>query len=220
MIATLLVFPFGAVAAQSAVNDTAEAQPQPAQKIAQQAPAESAVAEKASTPDKASEPISGAFGIQLGEHFQHSMVAKVLSKEEQVYKGKDRLERKGSMLRIEPNKPDAHFQSYSLKTTNEGVIFAIQGNYQFEVEPAKGKQAGKVKKSRVVRKRCKDAVKKIASQLETKYGKPRGRGWDGEWFSWRQFSDVSFKSLRLYAHRCRTGAYSILYSEEYARKKK
>ena len=220
IIATLLIFPFGAVAAQGAASVAAEAQPQPAQASAQQAPAASAVAEKASTPDKAAEPISGAFGITLGERFQPSMVAKVLGKEQQSYKGKDSQERKGSLLRIEPSNPDEHFQSYALKTSDDGVIYAIQGNYQFEVEAAKGKQAGKVKKSRVIRKRCKDAVKNIASELESKYGKPRGRGWDGEWFTWRQFSDTSIKSLRLYAHRCRTGAYSILYSEEYARQKK
>ena len=133
---------------------------------------------------------------------------------------KEGVERKGSLLRIEPNKPDERFQRYSLKTSDDGVIYAIQGDYQFEVEAAKGKQAGKVKKSRVIRKRCKDAVKHIASELETKYGKPRGKGWDGEWFTWRQFSGTSFKSLRLYANRCRSGAYSILYSEEYARQKK
>lgn len=220
IIATLLIFPFGAVAAQNTANETTEAQSQPAPASAQQAPAASAVAEKASTPDKPPEPISGAFGITLGEPFQPSMVAKVLGKEEQSYKGKDSQERKGSLLRIEPGNPDARFQSYALKTSDDGVIYAIQGNYQFEVETAKGKQAGKVKKSRVIRKRCKDAVRKIASELETRYGKPRGKGWNGEWYTWRQFSDTSIKSLRLYANRCRTGAYSILYSEEYARQKK
>ena len=202
IFATLLIFPFGTIAAQNAANETVETQPQPAPASAQQAPAANAVAEKASTPtpDKAPEPISGAFGLTLGERFQPSMVAKVLSKEEQAYKGTDSQERKGSLLLIEPNKPDERFQRYSLKTSDDGVIYAIQGDYQFEVEAASGKQAGKVKKSRVVRKRCK--------------------GWNGEWFTWRQFSGTSFKSLRLYANRCRSGAYSILYSEEYARQKK
>jgi hypothetical protein len=142
------------------------------------------------------------------------MVAKVLSEQEQTYRGPDGVELKGTLLRVEPSEPDTHYQQYSVKTTDDGIIYAIQGDYQFEVEAAKGKQAGKVKKSRVIRKRCKDVVKKLAEELEASYGKPRGKGWDGEWFSFRQLSDTSNKSLRLYAHRCRTGMYSVLYSDE------
>ncbi|MEA2078715.1 MAG: hypothetical protein U9P00_02445, partial [Pseudomonadota bacterium] len=123
-------------------------------------------------------------------------------------------ELKGTLLRVEPSQPDERFQRYAVKTTDKGIVYAIQGDYQFEVEAAKGKQAGKVKKSRVIRKRCKDVVKKLAEELEASYGKPRGKGWDGEWFSFRQLSDTSNKSLRLYAHRCRTGMYSVLYSDE------
>lgn len=216
MIATLLIFPLGAVAAQDAASVAAE--PQPAPDSEQQAPAASAATaapEESSTPEKAPEPIRGAFGILLGEPFQPSMVAKVLGEEVQSYRSKKSgEEQKGTLLRVEPSMPDERFQRYSLKTTADGMIYAIQGDYQFDVELAKGKQAGKVKKSRVIKKRCKDAVKQIAVELEAKYGKPRGKGWDGQWFTWRQFPGSSIKSLRLYAHRCHTGAYSILYSEE------
>ena len=45
--------------------------------------------ENALPPDKTLEPINGAFGISLGEHFQPSMVAKVLSEQEQTYTGPD-----------------------------------------------------------------------------------------------------------------------------------
>lgn len=174
---------------------------------------------KTITPEKAFEPIKGAFGIPLGKKFDHAMVTKVLGEEPEPYKGADGKKLKGSVYQVEPQKPDERFQNYSVKTTDEGIIYAIQGNYQFEVEKAKGKQAGKVKMQRTVRKTCKNAVKALAKELEAKHGKPRGEGYDGEWFSFRQTSDISDKNLKLYAHRCRTGLYSIIYSDRHAQKK-
>ena len=200
IIATLLIFQLGAVAAQTASDDIA-------------APP-SAPASAAPAADKAPEPITSAFGIPLGKHFEASMVARVLDEQEQTYSGQGGTKLKGTLLRVEPSEPDERFQRYSLKTTGDGIVYAIRGDYQFEVEAARGKQAGKVKTSRVIRKRCKEVVKELATELEARYGKPRGRGWDGEWFAFRQSSDTANKSLRLYAHRCRTGMYSVIYTDE------
>jgi hypothetical protein len=175
--------------------------------------AASAGLEKTSAADRAPGPISGAFGILLGERFKPSMVAKVLDEQEQTYRGQGGVELKGTLLRVEPSEPDARFQRYSVKTTGDGIIYAIQGEYQFEVEQGKGKQV-KVNRASVLRATCKAEVKALAEELETRYGKHRGKGWDGEWFSFRQISDTAYKSLRLYAHRCRTGMYSVIYTDE------
>ena len=172
--------------------------------------------------------IAGAFGIQLGEKFEASMVAKVLSEQEQAYKGRDGTKLKGKLLRIEPSKPDERFQQYSIKTTETGIIYAIQGDYQYEVksEEAKadeakpkgsGKGAGKPgnkQPATAIQMTCKAAVKTMAGELESRYGKPRGQGWDGLWFTFRQPSDSSNRGLKLYGHRCRTGMYSIIYTDE------
>ena len=249
IIATLLIYPLGAVVAQTASDDIdappsvpASAAPVPAaspgvdnastdQPIPEpasdtvtpqpagaegeaQIPAATTETEKAPAADKAPEPITSAFGIPLGEHFEASMVARVLDKQEQTYSGQGGTKLKGSLLRVEPSEPDERFQRYSLKTTGDDIVYAIRGDYQFEVEAARGKQAGKVKTSREIRKRCKDVVKELATELEASHGKPRGKGWDGEWFAFRQSSDTANKSLRLYAHRCRTGMYSIIYTDE------
>jgi hypothetical protein len=247
MIATLLVFPLGAVAAQTAGDDIATPQsasavpvtavsagvdnastdkpvpepasdtvtPQPAGAGGEaQIPAATTETEQAPAAAKAPGPITSAFGIPLGEHFEASMVTRVLDEQEQIYSGQGGTKLKGTLLRVEPSEPDERFQRYSLKTTDDGIVYAIRGDYQFEVEAAKGKQAGKVKTSRALRKRCKDVVKGLATELEASYGKPRGKGWDGEWFAFRQSSDTANKSLRLYAHRCRTGMYSVIYTDE------
>ena len=167
---------------------------------------------------KVFEPINAAFGITLGKKFDASMVKKVISQKLQTYSGKDGEKLKGSIYQIESNKPDEHFQKYSVKTTVDGNIYSIKGEYQFDKKMAKGKQAGKVKNQRTLRKTCKTVVKKLASELEAKYGKPRGQGYDGEWFSFRQSSETSNKSLRLYANRCRSGLYSIIYIDKLAKK--
>lgn len=177
---------------------------------------------------KSLQPITGAFGIQLGKKFDASMVAKVLHKQELTYSGPGGTKLKGQLLRIEPAKPDKRFQQYSLKTTDKGVIYAIQGDYQYkeakpdkatpdEAKPeGKGKGLGKPgnkKQPKVMQSTCKAAVKTMAGELESRYGKPRGQGWDGLWFTFRQFSDTSDKGLRLYGHRCRSGMYSIIYTD-------
>lgn len=198
--------------------------------------------EKSPASRKGVEPISGAFGITLGEHFEPSMVTKVLSEQEHVYTGLDDIKLKGTLYHVEPSNPDKRFQQYTVKTTNEGLIYAIQGEYQYKVNQdatkqleakvdsggqsqvkadtakpiGKGKGLGKPggkPQTRTLQATCKAEVKTLAKELESRYGKPRGQGWDGLWFAFRQYSDTSNLSLRLYGHRCRTGMYSIIYTD-------
>ena len=192
LIVTLFIFPLGIVSAQNSTNNIQTTQ--------------------------APKPIISAFGVLLGEKFEPSMVTKVFGKEPQTYSGADKAKLEGTVYQVEPKTPDQRFQKYSVKTTVDGIVYAILGEYQYETEMAKGKQAGKVKNQRALRKTCKAEVKKLAKELETMHGKPRGEGYDGEWFSFRQTSDNSSKSLRLYAHRCRTGLYSIVYTDLLAQK--
>ncbi len=184
---TLLVFPLGIVSAQNSAEEVKTTQ----------------------TPNT----INGAFGVFLGKHFASDMVKKIIDEEQHSYLGIHKTKLQGTLFQVEPNTPDPRFQSYSIKTTEDGLIYAIQADYQYEVEPARGKKAGKVKKQRNIRATCKAAVKELAKELQDSYGKPRGKGWDGEWFSFRQITDTSDKSLRLYANRCRTGMYSIIYTD-------
>ena len=64
-----------------------------------------------------------------------------------------------------------------------------------------------------MRKTCKAALKDLASEMEARHGKPRGREMTGEWYAFRQISETSNKSLRLYANRCRSGIYSVVYTD-------
>lgn len=190
------------------------------------------VSTPATAADKAVEPITGAFGIMLGERFDASMVAKVLGKQEQSYSGQGGTKLKGTLFRVEPNNPDERFQQYSIKTTDEGFIYAIQGDYQYETESddARSNQAmpdetkpkgsgkgmgkpGNRQPDNSMQLSCKATVKNLAGELESRYGKPRGQGWDGLWFVFRQASDTSDRGLKLYGHRCRTGLYSVIYTD-------
>jgi hypothetical protein len=143
-------------------------------------------------------PISSAFGITLGENFNPDMVKKILSKQKKTYKNKEGIELQGTMLHITPLQPSDKFQQYVINTNPEGIIYSIEGKYQNkEMTPAA----------------CKAIVKSMAEEMESIHGKPRGKDSFGQWYSFRQTSDYS-KSLRLYAHRCRTGMYSIIYTDE------
>ena len=220
----LLIILLGAVWMQAGTDKIAKPQPTPAS--AKSSPEASNV-HKASgktgvenTP--APKPITGAFGIPLGVPFRPSMVAKVISEQEQTYSGKDDTKLKGTLYRVEPSNPDKRFQQYSLKTTDKGIIYAIQGDYQYEVKQVEAKPKGMGKglgkpgnkqQAKTFQTTCKAEVKTIAKELESRYGKPRGQGWDGLWFAFRQFSDTTNLSLRLYGHRCRTGMYSIIYTD-------
>jgi len=216
MIATLLILLPGAVSAQTADKETAGDEtvaPQTPPVNAEPAPAVTTETDKAPAADKAPEPITGAFGIALGARFEPSMVAKVLGEQEQTYRGAGGAELKGALVRVEPSQPDQRFQRYSLKTTKDGIIYAIQADYQLELEQDNAKQ-DKAQRAKTVRSTCKTAVKALARELEARYGKARGKGWDGEWFVFRQTSDTSDMRLRLYGNRCRTGMYSLIYTDE------
>jgi len=144
------------------------------------------------------QPISSAFGITLGEHFNPDMVKKVLSKVQKTYKNKKGDELQGTMLHIIPFQPSDQFQQYVINTNPEGIIYSIEGKYQ---------------NKEMTSAACKAIVKSMAEEIESVHGKPRGKDSFGQWYSFRQTSDYS-KSLRLYAHRCRTGMYSIIYTDE------
>ena len=75
-------------------------------------------------------PIAGAFGVTLGQHFEPDMVAKVQSEEQKTYTVKDRGELQGRLIQVKPNKPSEHFQEYVVKTTGEGIIYAVEGKYK------------------------------------------------------------------------------------------
>ncbi|MEA3278963.1 MAG: hypothetical protein U9Q81_27455 [Pseudomonadota bacterium] len=149
------------------------------------------------------EPVIGAFGVPLGEPFDPCMVAKVISKEEISYEGRDKAELKGTLYRVEAKVPNPHFNEYSLKTTSDGRIYEIVGRFE---HPEKATQ-------------CKE-TKRLAEFLIGKYGKPRGKGMLGDWYSFRDFRDFGesksgpYKGLRLYAPRCRNGRYWIQYSDD------
>ena len=247
LLVTLLIFPPVAVSAPAVSDKVTEPQAAPAGVQTTPATSENNKApEKIETvkapavdkaADKAVEPITGAFGIPLGEQFETSMVAKVLGKQEQIYNGQAGAKLKGSLIRVEPGKPDGRFQQYSIKTTYDGLIYAIEGDYQYKVEPDEAKQdeteqaetkpkgsgkgaskPGNRQPATAMQKTCKAAVKTMAGELESRYGKPRGKGWDGLWFTFRQPSDTSNKGLKLYGHRCRSGMYSIVYTDEIVRR--
>ena len=135
-----------------------------------QTTAEAAPSEESGEAPKADEPapVTGAFGIPLGERFEPCMVAKVLGEEEKTYRGADKAEHKGTLYRVEPRVPNAHFNAYAVETTADGFIYAIRGMY----EPTEKAS------------RC-EVSKKLAEILTEKYGKPRGKGILGDWYAFR-----------------------------------
>ena len=209
VITTLLFFLSGPVFAQTAGDESAE----PRQPVSEQAPAEPAGTEQASAPGKAPEPITGAFGITLGELFKPSMVAKVIDKQAHKYRGPEGTQLTGSLIQVEPVQPDERFQRYAVMTTDKDTVYAVRAEYQFELKKAK-EDKDKAKRSTKFRKTCKNAVKSLAKEMEARHGKPRGRDMSGEWYAFRQLSENTDKSLRLYANRCRSGIYSVVYTDQ------
>ena len=153
------------------------------------------------TPGKTSEPIAGAFGIPLGERFDPCMVAKVLSQEDKTYRGPDKEERKGILYRVEPKVTNTLLNTYAVATTAEGLIYSIRGDQ----EPAEPKPA------------C-EAPEALAAFLATKYGKPSETGPAGAWYSFSDRSRPASRVVRLHATRCGRGIYSIVYSDDEARR--
>ena len=157
-------------------------------------------ADEKKAPDEASKAhITGAFGLTLGEKFAPYMVGKVLGQEPQTYKdrGEQKTEHTGTLYRVEPNVPNPYFNEYKISTNQDGIIYSITGK-QMPEKPVNS---------------CEE-TKQIALFLVGKYGKPRGRGMLGEWFTFRESTEGPYKGLRFYAQRCRNGRYSVVYSDD------
>jgi hypothetical protein len=152
------------------------------------------------TAEEQPEPVTGAFGIPLNEPFDPCMVAKILGEEEKTYMGLDQVKHTGTLYRVEPKVPNKHFTSYSVATTEEGIIYAVRADYEPEEKAST----------------C-ERVRKLAGLLEEKYGTPRGKGMLGEWHAFRDTSSSVYRGVRLYAPKCRHGKYWIFYSDDNAK---
>lgn len=150
--------------------------------------------------EKSTAPVTGAFGIPLGKRFDPCMVAEVISQEDHNYRGQDKAEYRGTLYRIEPRIPNRYFDRYAVKTTKDGVIYAIQGEYEHREK-----------------KNLCEQTRHLAGLLEGKYGKPRGKGMLGEWYSFRDAANDTYRGVRFYAPRCRNGRYSINYNDDPAK---
>jgi len=214
-------FSMAGFAAETAADDSAQATETPAEATATQtgipapkpeaAAVQSAPDETQSSPqdtpkekDKAEKfhsktPVTGAFGIRLGEKFAPYMVGTVLSQSDKTYKDRseEKAEHTGTEYRVEPPVPNKYFNEYSVLTNEAGIIYSIIGKHN----PAEPEN------------KCR-RTKKIARSLVDKYGKPRGRGTLGEWVAFRESVEGPYRGIRLYAPRCRTGHYSIVYSDD------
>jgi hypothetical protein len=151
--------------------------------------------------EQAPQPVTGAFGIPLGERFDPCMVAKVLSQEEKTYRGPNKEERKGILYRVEPKVTNTLFNTYAVATTADGIIYLIRGDQ----EPKERKPACEVPNT-------------LAAFLGAKYGKMREKGPAGQWYNFRDMSRRTYRGVRLHATRCGRGIYSIVYSDDEARR--
>ena len=195
--------PAGDPASAEAAEATGEGAPVPGAEQAAEGKAEAAGSPEEAQqqePEKEPEPVTGAFGIPLGERFEPCMVSQVLGEEERTYRAADKSERKGTRYRVEPKVPNALFASYAVETTAEGIIYSIRAEFEAEDKAS----------------RC-DVTKRLAASLEDKYGTPRGKGSFGEWYAFRDMSVDHYRGIRLYANRCRRGIYSIQYNDDAAR---
>lgn len=148
-------------------------------------------------PESQAHPVTGAFGIPLGERFKPAMAARVISESPKTYRGPGNAEINGTLYEVEPTVPDDHFTVYSVSTTTDGLIYAIRAEYR---SPDKS--------SRCV------VTKEIATALGQKHGKPRGKGMSGAWYAFRDMSVEHYRGIRLYANRCDQGIYEIIYSDD------
>lgn len=181
-------------------SDSAKAQQQAEAKSELLSPVVDAGMASETAAEKSTEPVTGAFGLPLGQRFDPCMVAKVISQEEHNYRGRDKAKLIGTLYRVEPKIPNRYFNQYLVKTTREGVIHTIQGDY------------GPREKVNL----CKQ-TKHLAGLLEGKYGKPRGKGMLGDWYTFRDSASGPYRGVRFYAPKCRNGRYSISYSDDNAK---
>jgi hypothetical protein len=153
----------------------------------------------ASTGEKTYKNITGAFGLTLGEVFAPWMVAKVISQEEARYKGRgeDQTEYTGTQYQVEPAIANPHFNQYLVKTNQDGIIYNITARQNPSEKAAACEQS-----------------RNLGKLLMSKYGRPRGAGVLGEWYTFRDMTAESYRGIRLYAQRCRNGRYQIQYTDE------
>ncbi|HET9700471.1 MAG TPA: hypothetical protein VFP70_06075 [Burkholderiales bacterium] len=150
------------------------------------------------SPEHKAEPITGAFGLKLGDRFDPAMVAKVISRKEHAYRDPTKkLEVKGTLYKVEPRAPSDAYNEYLVATTPEGIIYSISGVF---ADPQN-------------RSKCEE-TQRLAADLEQKHGKPRGKGSFGNWYAFRDMSSETYRGVRLYAPKCRSGRYSIVYSDD------
>ncbi len=196
LMASLLIAASGVAPALSAADDKVE--PDAAvQAVGQADEPQVAVPDTPPVAEQAPQPVTGAFGIPLGERFEPCMVAKVISQEEKSYRGPNKVEAQGTLYRVEPKVPNTLFATYAVATTADGLIYAIRGDQ----EPAEPRPA------------C-EAPKALAAFLTTKYGKPSSVGPAGDWYGFRDRLRPNSRSVRLHATRCGRGIYSIVYSDD------
>ena len=157
----------------------------------------------ADAPESRPEPVTVAFGIPLGATFDPAMVTKLIGESEKSYRGPDNAEFNGTLYQVEPPAPDDHFSTYTVATTVDDSIYAIRAEY----EDPDGTS------------RC-EATKELAASLEEKHGKPRGKGFSGAWYAFRDMSVEHYRGIRLYANRCDQGIYEIVYSDDGVRQRK
>lgn len=195
LVTVSMIAALGAAPPLSAADDTANKET-PAQKAGQ--PATAPKQEAGRPPEHEAEPITGAFGLKLGGRFEPAMVARVISKKEHAYRDpKKKVEVKGTLYKVEPKAPSDAYNEYLVATTPDGIIYSISGVYADPRNESK----------------C-DVTQRLAADLERKHGKPRGQGSFGNWYAFRDMSSDSYRGVRLYAPKCRSGRYSIVYSDD------
>ncbi|WP_295878413.1 hypothetical protein [uncultured Thiohalocapsa sp.] len=160
---------------------------------------EAAPAAEAAPVEPETAPITGAFGIALGEPFAACVVAEVLREEPITYRDADKTEHTGTRYHVMPRVPNTGFTRYAVDTNSDGIVYAVRAYHEPETRS----------------KQC-AAARALAAALEAKYGEPIGRGAFGEWYAFRDASVDHYRGIRLYSQRCRRGLYEIVYSDEAA----
>jgi hypothetical protein len=145
---------------------------------------------------QAPQPITGAFGLTLGQRYTPDYVAKVLSEHEYLYLDQKGTQRKGKVFRVEPKAPHDAFTEYRVATTAEGLIYSITGSH---ADPGRND-------------RC-EPPRRVAAELGRMHGAHSTRPGADEW-NFRDASVTAFRGVDLHASHCRIGRYSIIYSDE------
>lgn len=150
----------------------------------------------AAIPAASTAPALSAFGLTVGERFAPAMVAKVVGENEHRYRDRDKVEHKGTIYKIEPRLPQEAYNSYSVATTEGGVIYSITGVH---ADPAHAA-------------RC-DVSRRLEAELEQKYGKPTREASSGV-LSYGEVTGKEFRGVYFVAPQCSSGRYSIIYTDD------